>query len=305
MRSPTVSFLVPCRNAEPYLERLFAAARAQSRPFDEFICYDDHSTDRTPALARSLGALMLSSDALSAGPSGPRNRLAASATGEWLHFHDADDLLAPEYLAHALAKVTDDTDVVVCDSSWELETTRRRIIHWTYRAEDYQEAPLAFTVSHPIGVISALVRRSAFLAVGGFDETKTCWEDADLFVRLAENGARFAFLEETLVTSLRHDRGVSSDQLHCNRCRLEFLRGYAQRHPASLRLTLAHEAEKLIPRFLQARDRCAARAALTLSRELGGDPPTTNNPGLSMLKHFLPAMPLIAWQARRRSASNP
>lgn len=296
------ALLVPAFNAASYLPRLAEAARSQTNAFTEWLCFDDASTDSTVATARSLGFRVLAT-ADNRGPSYARNRLAEAASAEWLHFHDADDLMAPEYLAQVLALANRDCDVILCDSSWEFETTRQQIIHWRYRQAECDPDPLAYTVSHPVGVISALIRRTAFLAIGGFDEAMTCWEDADLFVRLAERGARYRCLERTLVTSLRHDRGVSRDQHHSDRCRLKFLRGYAQRFHARLQPVLENEAEKLLPRFLVHGDKVAAREALQLCRQLGGTPPTTANPLLRVLKPFAPALWLVHMQNRHRAAT--
>ncbi|MBC8012430.1 MAG: glycosyltransferase family 2 protein, partial [Burkholderiales bacterium] len=282
---PSVALLVPCHNAARYLPRLAGSVRAQTVPFAEIICYDDGSTDDTAAVARSLGWRILTPNT-NRGPSRARNALAAAASSAWIHFHDADDLLHPSYLAEASAAADHDCDVVVCDSSWELEHSRELVIHWTYRAADHAADPLAYPVTHPVGVISALVRREAFVRSGGFDESATCWEDADLFVRLAEIGARFRFLERTLVTSLRHDRGISRDQDHCTRCRLHFLEGYAARLPARLAPVIGGECEKLLPAFLAAGDLTSARAALSLCRRLGLRPPTTLGLGkLDRLDH--------------------
>ena len=297
------ALLVPAYNAAAYLPRFAAATNAQTRPFDERLCFDDASTDGTLGAIQAAGFKLLASPT-NRGPSFARNRLAEAATSEWLHFHDADDLFTSNYLACALAAAGPDCDVVLCDSSWELESTRERIIHWTYRQSDCDPDPLAYVLTHPVGMISALIRRKNFLAIGGFDETKKCWEDADLFVRLAEHGARFRMLEQTLVTSIRHNRGLSHDQLHCDHCRLDFLRGYVARHPARLRPAHAAEVEKLLPRFLGHGDGAAAREALAFCRTLGGNPPTTSSRGLRALKPFLPALWLVRLQHRLRNAAH-
>jgi glycosyltransferase involved in cell wall biosynthesis len=295
----TVALLVPAYRAATYLPRFAKAASGQLHPFTEWLCHDDASDDETASVARSLGFKVSVSPA-NEGPSRARNRLAENTRCEWLHYHDADDLLAPEYLQRVLTLVSPDCDVILCDSSWELESTRQRVILWSYRQAAYDRDPLGYITSHPVGVISALIRRSAFLKIGGFDETARCWEDADLFVRLAEAGARFKMTEAPLVTSLRHDRGISRDQHHCDHCRLKFLHGYAGRHPATNHRVIASESEKLILNFIRHHDRASALSALELCRRLGSAPPTTENLLLRALKSFVPALTLIGWQDTHR-----
>jgi glycosyltransferase involved in cell wall biosynthesis len=297
----SAALLVPAHNASACLPALAACARASSTPFAEWWCYDDDSTDSTASVAEKLGFRVLRAEK-NGGPSRARNALARAAHSPWLHFHDADDLFEPGYLSQSLDAAADDAcDVVVCDSSWELEESRRRVIHFTYDDDECQGDPLAYVVSHPVGVISALIRREDLLRAGGFDESSTCWEDADMFVRLAEQGSRFRMLERTLVVSIRHGRGISRNQHHCDVCRLAYLQGYARRHPRRLHPVLAAEAEKLIPRLLGHADRAAAQEALALARSLGADPPTTRHPLLAAAKRFVPALTLMAWQHRKRN----
>ncbi len=295
------ALLVPAFQAASYMQRIAHSAKAQSEPFREWICYDDASTDGTAAAAASCGFRVIAGER-NRGVSFARNRLAEATTSDWLHFHDADDLMDADYLHHALHAATNDIDVVLCDSSWELEDSRKRIIHWQYRQRECAGGGLEYLVSHPVGVISALIRRSFFQKIGGFDEKMSCWEDADLFVRLAENGARFHCLEKTLVFSLRHNHGLSRNQHHCNCCRLEFLSGYAARFPKEMNHVLAEQAEKLIPLFLMEKDSQNAKRTLQFCRSLGSSPPTTHATMLRLLKPALPALWLIRFQHLLRNS---
>ena len=92
-----LSLLVPARNAARTLPRLFESA-AQDGGFDEVIVYDDASTDDTGAVARAHGANVIRSE-INTGPSAGKNRLARETACGWVHFHDADDALAPGFVA--------------------------------------------------------------------------------------------------------------------------------------------------------------------------------------------------------------
>ena len=123
MSAPASSLLIPCHNAAGHLPRLWETVRAQTRPFNEIICYDDASTDDTAAVAAALGARVISGEC-NAGPAHARNQLWRAADTEWVHFHDADDLLEPAYHATVAARVNADTDVVICNARWLRDDTR-------------------------------------------------------------------------------------------------------------------------------------------------------------------------------------
>ena len=289
----SASLLIPCYNAATCLPRLLESVRQLKKPFDEILCFDDGSQDDTIHVAEGLGVPVLRGGT-NRGVSYARNRLAEAASGEWLHFHDADDLIHAEYLSKSLA--APNSEVVLCDSIWVDEMTRQTVVHWTFHRAAYDRAPCAYVLAHPVGVLSALISRVSFLGVGGFNENVSCWEDADLFVRLAASGARFHMLEETLVTSLRHQRGLSRDQGHCYRCRVRLLRDYVNLLDPSLHGVIASELEKVIPQLLRHGDRDVARSALELARTLGANPPTSSSLLLQISKLFLPSLWLMQSQ---------
>src|SRR5690349_18353005 len=99
---PSLALLIPAYNAEPYLPRLLDSAAWQSEPFDEIWVYDDCSTDNTVALAEQYGARVLRGD-VNRGCSHGKNQLAAATACDWIHFHDADDELMPNFVERARA----------------------------------------------------------------------------------------------------------------------------------------------------------------------------------------------------------
>ncbi len=289
------SLLIPCHNAADYLPRLWKTIEAQTVRFDEIICYDDGSTDDTVQVAESLGAKVIKAEKCQ-GAAHARNQLAKVATSDWIHFHDADDTLHPEYLEKSKNLISNQVDVIVCHADWIDEQTHHLIIPRRYQQQELAENPLKSTLTNPIGVISVLCRREMFLAIGGFDEYYVCWEDADLHVQLAANGARFAVVEEVLTYSLRHDRGLSSNQLRCKHCRLKLLQGYAHKFDSSLQAVIAGEAEKVARGLLGEGDYAAAQTAIKFCQSLGGSPPQTNNSLLKILKFVLPAILILRFQ---------
>jgi glycosyltransferase involved in cell wall biosynthesis len=296
------SLLIPCYNAEKYLPRLWETVEAQTVPFDEVICYDDGSQDNTVEVAKSLGAKVIVGNK-NIGVSHARNQLAKASNCDWIHFHDADDLLHPEYLEKTKAKIDSSIDVIICNTDWVDEETRQLVIAWKYQNQDFKNNPLTSAIANPIGVISGLYRKNKFLMVKGFNENYSCWEDADLHVCLAGSGAKFLVVEEVLAFSLRHSHGLSQNQHKCWHCRFQFLKKYANEFDSSINEVVIEQLEVVTRAFLGLNDKELAFESLKFCQFLGGNPPKTQNILLQSLKSIMPAFWLIQIQdfIRRQS----
>jgi hypothetical protein len=298
--NPAISLLVPCYNSGRYLPRLLASVQAQTRPFAEIIAYDDGSTDDTAEVAQKLG-LTLIRGTENHGPGFARNRLFEATVGEWVHFHDADDLIQPLFVEKMSALLTADTDVAVCDMDWLFEATGKLEIAWRYAGDKLRQDPVAATLTNPISVGACVFRRELLARVNGFDENFRTWEDADLQVRVAAAGARYRVLQEVLSISLRHGRGASASAAELSECRLRTLENYEHTLETRYQPVIAAEAEKLASHLLADRrspeiaDRC-----LALCSRLGWRVPSSRNPAIRAMRVVLPARPLLAWQSRYR-----
>lgn len=301
MSSPeAITLLVPCYNAGKYLPRLMESVRALTRPFDAILCYDDGSKDDTVAVARSLGLEIITGNP-NGGVAQARNRLVAAATTEWVHFHDADDIILPHYLEKLAPACDERHDVVSCDADWVDEATRALIIPWRYDPGELARAPMRHLLSHAMGLNSSIIRRTYWESVGGCDEKLTMWEDADVHIRLARAGARFFHVPEVHTNSLRHGDSFSHDYRKSWTCRVTALERYANAPGAEdIAADLAREAERAASELAALDVRPAAERAIALCNRLGSYPPNTGSMALRLLKLFVPAYPLLRMQARRR-----
>jgi len=284
----TFGLLVPCKNGAAFLPRLFASARAQTRPFDEIWLLDDGSDDNSGAVATALGARVLRVDR-SLGPSAARNRLIEACTCDWLHFHDADDTMDPRYLERVSQEARSSTDLVICDMPWVQEETGQRENHWTYDGAALARHPAAYLLVNTIGGINGLYRRDTLRAIGGFDEKLHFWEDLELNLRLCARGSRTVVVNEDLVTAYRRRDSYSNSNLgEVWRVKLRIME---RLHPTAdymLRATISTEAETIADRFAALGLWQDVPTALGVARHAGGNPPTTRNPLLRFLKLLLP-----------------
>ncbi|WP_127497261.1 glycosyltransferase [Paenibacillus glycanilyticus] len=101
-----LSVIIPARNEEGNLPFLLGSLKAQSyKPF-EIIVVDDHSEDRTQAIAESYGIKVVSNPELPSGWTGKNWAVwngYLQAEGELILFLDADVRLAPDAVRSLLA----------------------------------------------------------------------------------------------------------------------------------------------------------------------------------------------------------
>lgn len=98
----SVSIIIPARNEEQNLDRLLASLASQTCRPKEIIVMDDHSTDKTAAIALSYGVQVMYSNPLPKGWLGKPWacwQAAKQASGDILMFLDADTFLEPDGLA--------------------------------------------------------------------------------------------------------------------------------------------------------------------------------------------------------------
>jgi glycosyltransferase involved in cell wall biosynthesis len=103
---PSVSVLIPARDEEGTLPNLLPALQAQTFTPLEVIVIDDHSRDRTAAIATASGAKVIQPPPLAQGWCGKTWALhhgARASKGEILVFLDADTEPHPTFLARLVA----------------------------------------------------------------------------------------------------------------------------------------------------------------------------------------------------------
>jgi glycosyltransferase involved in cell wall biosynthesis len=96
VRYPLVSVCIPCFNAERYVEATLESVFRQTYPAIEVVVVDDGSTDRSlDRLNRFSRPNLKIVSQVNVGQSGALNTCLAHASGEFVQYLDADDLIAP------------------------------------------------------------------------------------------------------------------------------------------------------------------------------------------------------------------
>ena len=265
---PSVSVIVPARDAAATLPRTLAALAAQECAGGfEVIVVDDGSRDATAEIARGFGPPVTVLEQPALGPAAARNRGVEQAQSERLAFCDADVFPAPGWLA-AGADALDGADLVqgrvIPDPGAPLGPFDRTL--WIDSQVGLWETANLF------------VTRAAFERAGGFAEWirprrgKALAEDVWFGYRALRRGARPGFCADALAHHAVFARAWPA--YAAERARLRFFPAMAARMP-ELRSTFLHrhvflnartsELDAALVVFLLARGRGRARPLALLA----------------------------------------
>lgn len=227
--APAVSVVLPTFNGRERIAASIASVLEQSFGDLELIVVDDGSTDGSEAVIRGIGDPRLVYHRLPAnrGQSAARNFGAALARADLIAFQDADDLWLPGKLADQVDALKRNPSAVMCYGNLlRCEPDGRSAVLSAPvlgRGTLFDSRPSLYA-TYAIGIQTCLVRRGALRDCGGFDEKLRCFEDLDLFLRLARN-SDFVKLERS-VTLYIASQGVSSHPQRNRAARWRLLRRY-------------------------------------------------------------------------------
>ncbi len=201
-----VSVIIPCFNAGAFVGDAIAGALAQRWPDLEVIVVDDGSTDDSRKVAEGYAEQVLTIRSDRGGAPKARNLGLQAATGEFIQFLDADDVLLADSIgdrAIALGEHSSAIHAVFGDREF-VEHLSGRVCGRTSHADWPEPDPLAHLIRNNIHTESPLHRRNRLYEIGGFDETLPCSQELDLHIRLLLAGARMVYLPKVVARARAH-----------------------------------------------------------------------------------------------------
>ena len=216
-----ISVVIPVFNRKNTLIRSIESVFNQTRLPDEVVLVDDGSTDGSRELIQQLVAQDSRIKAVftvkNLGGGGARNLGVAEATGDLIAFLDSDDEWLPEKLEKQIPYFENgDAEIgVVYSKEWIKDGEAPHIkpphAHSGYIFELLLQA-------NCIDTPTAVVRRSFFEVVGGFDPQMPRFQDWDLFLRLSRH-CKIIAVQEPLILSYVTPGSIS----HNDKARLSAL----------------------------------------------------------------------------------
>jgi len=205
---PTLSIVIPVLDRAGELGRCLRSIGRIDYPKDKLqvIVVDDGSRDDSAQVARSLGALVVSSGGVRRGPAAARNVGAAQASGELLAFIDSDCTASSGWLAELVPLFRDLKTAAVggrvdgmCSASC---VDRYEAVMSSLSLGSRERFGNSGDDTFYLPSCNLLVRRLVFLSVGGFEESMQVGEDVDLTWRLRDAGWTIAYLP---AGNIRHE----------------------------------------------------------------------------------------------------
>lgn len=230
-----ISVVIPIYNRAGLVAETLDAIFAQTRSPDEVIVVDDGSTDETACVLAGYGTRLVVIRVENGGDIAARNIGVRAARGDLVAFCDSDDLWMPGHLQAMAAQWLAVPDMAACYANF-------RILRGAVLSDGskFDDAPGGFwaglratgpdsgvfdqPITHrllafqPFFPSTQMVRRDAFLAAGGWDESLgrgNVVADFATALRLAQLPP-FGVVTQASVAIRKHENNLSGDNQKMN-----------------------------------------------------------------------------------------
>lgn len=197
-----LSVVMPCYNAAGVIGHQLEAIAQQSWSDDwEVIVADNGSTDGSKeVVARYEGRIpnirVVDASALR-GAGHARNIGVQAATGDAVVFCDADDEVAPGWLA-AMGRALSEYDFVACRADTETLNPDWTQIHNRFQYDSLGKLDWYPYLPHA-GGSSLGIKRAVYEAVGGFDQNLRYCQDTDFCCKVQLSGVALHFVPDAVI----------------------------------------------------------------------------------------------------------
>ena len=196
--SSGVTVVVPNYNYEKTIAECLGSIYGQTRVPDQVIVVDDHSTDRSTAIASGFPCEIVRTPR-NAGVAAARNFGIRHARNEYIFFVDSDVKLDDRAIENAVSMLEDDRELgSVCGiyhpeplfTDSKVELYRSLQAHYWRRSSVGRVTPGFFSLG--------VVRRAVFEKIGLFNEQLKQTEEVEFGSRMAESGYGLYLSERVL-----------------------------------------------------------------------------------------------------------
>ena len=210
--NPTVSVIIPTYNQAEYLYQAIKSVLDQTYLNFEIVVINNNSKDNTIEVVNAFQDQRIrlvnfcNGDIIAAS----RNKGINLARGGLIAFLDSDDYWYPSKLEACVARI-EKNDILCHGELWiKGEQPYKKVVYGPKERARYLSLLLN---RNCISTSATVVRKSILVDVGGFNESRDVItaEDYDLWLRIAKQGGRFDFIEDTLGVYRLHESNASGN----------------------------------------------------------------------------------------------
>ena len=197
-----ISVIIPCKNEAGVVDVLLESLADQTRPADQVVVIDSHSTDNTVSCVRAFEERLplKITTAVKRGVAHARNEAATVATGDMLVFVDADIILPKNFLED-FEQTIKKRGLEVGGFTARMRSKRAsirlgaRLMNGYLRFMQHTPWPIAFSC--------IFASHQAFKALKGFDSELYIMEDYDIALRARRLGYKVGTVVSPFLASDR------------------------------------------------------------------------------------------------------
>lgn len=283
----TVSAVIALYNGETHIIDAIESILQQTQPVAEIVVVNDGSSDASIEVINKY--LQSNQDAKTKlrlidqpnnGQGAARNAGVKASSGDLIGFLDQDDSWEPTHVSEMIPFFIDNPRLGWVYTDFNEFDEQNRFIRRQFLAKQSYTPPansLFGMIDKDLMMLpsASLIRREAFLSVGGFDTQFRGYEDDDLFLRLFIEGWSFDFMTSALVNYRIHPNN-SSRNLSFPNSRIKFYRKYRDFFDRDSDYYSKYFHQHLAPRMVKA----AIQDAIIASRD-------RNEPSRQLASAFL------------------
>jgi glycosyltransferase involved in cell wall biosynthesis len=199
--SPLVTIAVPSFNQGRFLDDALASIFNQAVAVEVFVA-DGGSTDETLAVIRKWASRLAGwRSHRDGGQAAAINECIARGTAPYVAWLNSDDLYLPGGLSAMLESLQNSADwPAIYGKAWNVDAQLRRISRVRVQAFSRSRLARRCVISQP----ATLIRRSAWEAVGGLDESLHMALDYDLWWRLFNQFGVLGYVGQDIALNRDH-----------------------------------------------------------------------------------------------------